>query len=357
MITPIEEQLSKEVPTHLFKFEEKIFGLTIPQIMIDLFVSTSCWYIWQLPYPPVLRIALLIMIAIVTIVTVHIRVKHRSLMEWLGIMLFFWLTPPEAIHYNKALSTAQVSVDQKPKRASVQAVWVRLQAIENGYMRFGGSGKEKKGKKPSPDQRYSAVLEVTGANLQLLAEHERARIFQAYESFLAGLEFPLQIISHNETIDLQAYEPLCQQEQQLVELRTKPRLEAIAKSHLRFLYRSLGTCVVTRHFVVISATPLEESLKSPDGKSRSILFGFFGGKQKIIATEQVIQQLRIRVKVVKDGFKAIGLQVRLLDDEALARFYVTCLTPGFALNSSDNVADQVIPIYRATNENTNEEIR
>ena len=33
---PTRNPLLKEVPTHLFRFEEKIFGMTLPQLLCDL---------------------------------------------------------------------------------------------------------------------------------------------------------------------------------------------------------------------------------------------------------------------------------------------------------------------------------
>ncbi len=353
MLTTVDQQLSKEVPTHLFKFEDKIFGLTIPQLLMDTFGGVGAWYVSKLPLPIALRIACCVCVVILVLAVVHVRFKKRPLVEWGTISLLFWLTPPKTLWYSEATSKVQEARGQKPKYPSVQSTWLRLASIEGGYMGFvdGSTQKDKKqkGKSQAAPTRYYAVVEVIGVNLQLLASKEQARIFTAYERFLAGLEFPLQIISYNNTIDTRTYEPLLANEQQIALLKGKPRLAAMAENNVRFLRQRLGTCIVTRHFVVVGATTLEEALQDPEGKMKSgfpLLFAFRDRKKKqiTVAKERVIQQLRLRLRVVEEGFKDMGLQTYRLDDAALAKFYASCLVPGVTQKRGEDAADELAPI-------------
>src|ERR1700682_6256104 len=104
MSSVFDDQLSVEVPTHLFKFEEKIFGLSVQQLLIDTFAATGEWYLWQMHAALPLRIVPGCGLALLTIVFVHIRFKHRSLSDWALVALFYWLTPPKTIWYNPAVA-------------------------------------------------------------------------------------------------------------------------------------------------------------------------------------------------------------------------------------------------------------
>lgn len=339
----MDEQLSVEVPTHLFRFEETVMGMTITQLLCDTGAGVGIWSLWNLPLPLAARLSLCIGAALVTILLVHVQRKGRSLVDWGTLYALYWLTPPRTIWYNDAVPKVLALKKQNPPtRPSVQSTWIRLQAIENSCLVF-TEGKQQKNK-PTPPTRYSAVLEVTGISIQLLAVEERLRLFNAYKGFLAGLEFPLQIISNNETVDVQSYEPLLLLEQQAEQLKPTPRLAALARSHVQFLRARLGTNIVTRHFVVISASPLEEEVKRVDGKPQSGLglFGLFGRKKEpAVSEQQVLQQLRIRIKVVREGFREMGLQTHLLDDEGLARFYASSLTPGVTATWGEQALDNL----------------
>lgn len=340
----VEEQLNVEVPTHLFRFEERVVGMTITQLMIDTTAGAGIWGLWSVTtwLPQWARIAICVIAALLTILVVHVHIRGYSLVEWGSLYAFYWLTPAKTIWYSEATPTVLAAKKQKPPaHPSVQSSWIQLSAIQDSCLIFAGE-KSKKGKPPAPD-RYSAVLEVTGINIQLLSLAERARIFGAYQTFLAGLEFPLQIITSNETVDVQAYQPLQLLQRQLSRLQSTPRLAAMARSHLQFLRKKLGTNIVTRHYVVISASPLEEEVKRVDGKPYSgflLAFAFFRRKkQDTFSQEQTLRQLRVRLKVVRDGFRDIGLQTHLLDDEALARFYASSLTPGVVASCGEHAFD------------------
>jgi hypothetical protein len=103
MESTYEEQLVREVPTHLFRFEQTIFGLTISQLMMDALGLGALRYLWDTPFPLGARIALCIGVVILIILVVHIRIKYRPLVEWATIGILYWLTPPKTIWYNPAL--------------------------------------------------------------------------------------------------------------------------------------------------------------------------------------------------------------------------------------------------------------
>jgi hypothetical protein len=348
----VEEQLSVEVPTHLFRFEERVMGLTINQLLIDTVAGAGVWALWSASavLPIWGRISVCVLAVLLTIAVVHVNVKGHSLVEWCTLYLFYWLAPPKTMWFSEAVPRVLEAKKQKPPaHPSVQSSWIRLAAIRESCMIFEDE-KPKKGKQAVPS-RYSAVLEVTGINFSLLALPERTRIFAAYKTFLAGLEFPLQIITCNETVDIQAYEPLQLLKQQSTQLQSTPRLAALARNHLQFLQKKLGTNIVTRHYVVISASPIEEEVKRVDGKAHSdfaLMFAFLRRKkQDTFSEEQTLRQLRIRLKMVRNGFRDMGLQTRLLDDESLARFYASTLTPGVIASWGEHAIDARRPMMVA----------
>ncbi len=340
----VEEQLSVEVPTHLFRFEERVMGMTVTQLMIDTVAGAGVWGLWGASgfLPLWGRIGICVLAVLLIIAVVHVKVGEHSLVEWSSLYILYWLAPPKTIWCSEAMLRVLEAKKQKPPaHPSVQSSWIRLAAIRESCMIF-EEEKPKKGKQAVPS-RYSAVVEVTGINFSLLSLPERTRIFAAYKTFLAGLEFPLQIISCNETVDIQAYEPLQLLKQQSAQLQSTPRLAALARNHLQFLQKKLGTNIVTRHYVVISASPIEEEVSRVDGKPSSgfsLMFAFFKRKkQESFSEEHTLRQLRIRLKMVRNGFRDMGLQTRLLDDESLARFYASTLTPGVIASWGEHAFD------------------
>ena len=78
---------------------------------------------------------------------------------------------------------------------AVQTTWIALDSLEGGI-----AGYSEPGGKGGARGRYWVVLECEGRNIRYLPEADQVRAFGRFESFLTGLEFQLQFISHTEQV-------------------------------------------------------------------------------------------------------------------------------------------------------------
>jgi Helicase HerA, central domain len=316
--------LVKDVAGHLFSFEEKIFGMSLTQLLTDLGVLTgsfSCTGSLHL----IPRLIVCALITLVALVLVHGTFQGMALGTWLFLLLRSHTIPRQTRWLPIAMRTDQATQKGLP---SVQATWVPIETLANGV---GGTMQQRK---TGEIARYWLALEIEGKNIQLFPESEQARIFQRFERFLTGLSFHLHFLSHTEQIDPQTALPLLVQKEALASLSHTPHLQAFQRANLRAQEQQLTTCTRTRHFVIISASGAEPSLQSPDEPSRSILSAIVRlllvKKAPHLTRTQVLDQLRIRASVVQKAFQHMDMRVWSLNDQELLRLFACCLAPGSA---------------------------
>ena len=197
--------LVKKVPGHLFKFEEKIFGMSLQQLLTDLGVFTGCFSLTGSLH----LLARLIVCAVMTLFAmlfVHGKVQGHSLSYWCYFYIRSKMIPTQTI-WRPANTT-----DAHPKQKglpSIQEAWIPIDTLHHGI-----AGKSDQHKK-TVVTRFWMVFEIEGKNIHLFPEHEQARIFHRFESFLTGLEFHLQFLSQTEQIDPLTAEPLRMQKEAL----------------------------------------------------------------------------------------------------------------------------------------------
>src|SRR5213078_2497353 len=89
-----EETMTREVPTHLFQFQERIFGFfTIPQLLYDTVAFTGLWYLYNQALPITLCIIISIIYVPTVVFVVHIPIKNRNVTEWIYLYVRFFVTP------------------------------------------------------------------------------------------------------------------------------------------------------------------------------------------------------------------------------------------------------------------------
>lgn len=89
------------------------------------------------------------------------------------------------------------------------------------------------------------AYEVEGKNIRLLPDNEQIRVFRRFESFLTGLEFHLQFLSHTEHIDHLTAPPLLVQKEALSSLSATPHIQALQRASIRAQERQMTTCTRT----------------------------------------------------------------------------------------------------------------
>src|SRR6266567_6551691 len=341
-----EHPLVKEVPGHLFQFEEKIFGMSLTQLLSDIGAGVGILSITG-GLPLVARILVSVLLAIPMLILVHGKVQEQTLLHWLylyGRQLFI----PKHTAWQ---SLDEVAAARKPEGhvPDVQTTWIALDSLE-GWI----AGESSPVGKGGVRGRYWVVLECEGRNIRYLPEADQVRAFGRFESFLTGLEFQLQFISHTEQVHVAQYKPLRVQKQALSRLTHTPRLALLQQASIAYQERHLHHCTITRHFVVVSASAREETARqavgSAPGGALMFLWKLLSRPKRVEGSrDQVLDQLRIRISVVKKILLQLEVRAWLLDDADLLKQFASCLAlgaeiPSFAPERIDDPSDAVLAL-------------
>ncbi len=325
-----EHPLVKEVPGHLFQFEEKIFGMSLTQLLSDIGAGIGILSITA-SLPLIARIAVSALLAIPVLTLVHGKVQDQTLLHWLylyGRQLFI----PKHTTW-QSFDELAAARKRKGRVPAVQTTWIALDSLEGGI-----AGYSEPGGKGGARGRFWVVLECEGRNIRYLPEADQVRAFGRFESFLTGLEFQLQFISHTEQVHVANYKPLRVQKQALSRLAQTPRLALLQQASIAYQESHLHTCTITRHFVVVSASAREEvarqAVGSAPGGVLSFLWKMISRPQRVeVSREQVLDQLRIRISVVKKILQQLEVRAWLLDDTGLLKQFASCLALGAEIPS------------------------
>lgn len=320
-----ENPLVKAVPTHLFQFEEKIFGMSLQQLLTDIGAGVGLFTLTA-GLPLLTRIVVCAVLAVPVLILVHGQVEGQSLLQWLYVYARF-LFLPKHTSWQSAEARAR-ALSRSGKVPAVQTTWVHLDHLSGGIMGYSEPG----GRSPNRG-RYWVVLEVEGRNIRYLPEAEQVRIYSHFERFLTGCEFRLQFISSIEQVQPAIYPALIAQRAAVPRIQGSTRLAKLQQASVEFQQRHLQSCTITRHFVVISVSAREEAIRRrTDGARRGLLSTLFRlllpKAEEIVTREQVLDQLRIRTSVVKKLFQQLEVRAWLLDDPDLLRLFASCLAPG-----------------------------
>src|SRR6266566_4064372 len=77
-----EHPLVKEVPGHLFQFEEKIFGMSLTQLLCDIGAGVGLLSITA-GIPLLARLVVSTLLAIPVLILVHGKAQEQTLLSWL----------------------------------------------------------------------------------------------------------------------------------------------------------------------------------------------------------------------------------------------------------------------------------
>lgn len=314
--------LLKEVPGHLLQFEEKIFGMTLTQLLSDLGAGVGIVALTaSVPLVPRIVVGVLLMIGV--LILVHAKIGGYTMLYCLYLLGRTRFLPTQTVF------RAPGEEIQKGEPGPVQESWIQLNALDRGA----AGVLTKRQKRDHPDANYWVVFEVVSLqNVRFLAEAEQVRIYGRFKLFLDGLGFPLKFISLVETADAERDPALVAQRQVISELTATPHLQKLQKESLKHQQGSLQHCTTTRHFVVVSASTSELARLRADGTARSPLLRLFEllrpSKQPVVTPSQVKNELSIRVSIVKKALQQLDVHATLLDDAQALQAYASCLALG-----------------------------
>lgn len=190
------------------------------------------------------------------------------------------------------------------RRASVQAAYVRVEAIRDGVVRLAGG-------------RACAVLEVPGVSFGWRGEEEQETIVASFAAFLNALPCPVQLLVQVQPVDL---EP----QQAMLERRAAalpPELAALARDQARFLAglgRKRRLFERRAYLVVASAVAATRSRWPWSWPSPFTACSAGAGADEQLAAHcaEILRQLG-----------RCGLAARRLGDLELAQLYQRCWQP------------------------------
>ncbi len=324
---PEQHTLHKEVPGHLLQFEEKIFGMTLMQLLSDLGAAVGILVLTtSVTLVPRIIIGGLLMIGV--LILVHGKISGYTMLYWLYLLGRSRFLPTQTIFREPGEEI------MKGEPGSVQESWLQLNSLDQGVA---GIFSERK-KRDQPDVIYWVVFEVQSLqNVRFLAESEQVRIYGRFKLFLDGLGFPLKFISLVQTAEAERDPAFVAQQQVLSQLSATPQLQKMQKESLMHQRGLLQHCTTTRHFIVVSASSGELARLRADGTTRSPLIRAFEllrpSKQPAITPEQVKNELNIRVSIVKKALQQLDVQATLLDDAQVLQAYASCLALGIHVPS------------------------
>lgn len=185
------------------------------------------------------------------------------------------------------------------------------------------------------DGSFRQVIMVGGVNFSLKSETEQNIITQAYQTFLNGIDFPLQILIHSRKVNIDKYiEALAARK----EIEQSPILQNQIDEYSKFVQGFVEkNAIMEKIFlVVVSFYPVSVL---PGAKKVSGVIPFFG-KKKISPAETTqrteeaekmfgenLAQLSQRTTQVTGGLLNIGLETTVLNDEQLIELFYNFYNP------------------------------
>src|SRR5712692_795434 len=321
--------LEKRVPGHLFQFKERIFGMTLPQLLSDIGAGIGIVSLCS-SWPLVARIVASVLLAALALVLIHGKVGEQTLLAWLFLYVRSRFVPKHTT-WQSLDEVAQKRKKDRRAGPSIQTTWMALDSLQGGIAGYSEPGKR------GAAGRYWAVLECEGPNLHLLPQAEQVRTFGRYERLLCGLSFRLQFLSQVQQVDPASYPPLLLQKQALAALWGTPRLAALQEASIRFQEQHMAHCTITRHFMVVSATAAEEAARGSEGLRQgalSVLWRLlFRSKPVEIPRSLVLDQLRTRLSVLTKRLQQLDVRCTLLNDAELLKQFAGFVVPGVQVPS------------------------
>ncbi len=172
-----------------------------------------------------------------------------------------------------------------------------------------------------PGPRYRAVLETSALSLSLLSADAAITLEATYHRFLAGLDYPLQIVARTQVAHAAPYlarlRACLRQEQE-------PALVRLLLAQIAHLERIIATqAPLERHFYVVVPAPEEPPRAAPHSFWRRTQAPVDSHDNRAAAARALAE----RCQAVAAGLRAVGLQVHRLETAELAALWQACLCP------------------------------
>jgi type IV secretory pathway VirB4 component len=185
------------------------------------------------------------------------------------------------------------------------------------------------------DGGFRQIVMVGGVNFALKSEGEQNIMTQAYQNFLNGIDFPLQIVIHSRKVNIEKYanDLLARKE-----VETSPIIQSQIEEYVNFIkgFVEKNAIMEKMFFVVVPFYPM--SAMPTGGAASSLLFWKKKAAPTTAETQKTdegiakifhdnVEQLAQRVEQVTTGLEGIGLDATVLNDEQLTELFYNFYNP------------------------------
>lgn len=318
-----DNPLLKEVPGHLFSFEEKIFGMTLPQLLSDIGAALAIASMTgHVPFVP--RVVLCMLLGTVVLIVVHARVRGYTMLVWLSLLVRFALLPRQTVWRLHNVPR------EKGDSPSVQDTWMRLTSLDRGIMGYTVPHR----KQSEPNASFWVVFSVESVqNVHFLPKADQVRFYGRIKSLLDGLGSTVKFLSLVQDSD-PAHDPaLLAQKKTEAELVHSPQLQKVQRATIAVQQQQSQFSTNIKHYVVVSASRHDVAHLRPNGSVRSpldSLISLFTAPRpsRSITRAQVMDVLRTRVSILRKAFGQLDVHATLLDDAQALEAFSSCLALG-----------------------------
>jgi len=178
------------------------------------------------------------------------------------------------------------------------------------------------------------IVMVGGVNFALKSETEQNIITQGYQSFLNGIDFPLQIVVHSRKVNIEKYTDELMARKDAEE---SPLLQSQIDEYVEFIkgFVQKNAIMEKTFLVVVPFFPvsLAGAAKSARGflpflnKKKSVDEAAKDAEEDERIFLENLAQLNQRVAQVMSGLLGIGLEATVLNDQALVELFYNFYNP------------------------------
>lgn len=335
-----QDPRKREIPGQLFTFEERIFGMSLPQFLMNLsglvLVVSLGRAIPSLP----LRLIVCSLLGLLLLFCSFAKKDGYPLWTWLFLWLRFRLLPTRtqflssAPHLQEGGATAGRSASptgEKKERPSVQQSWFQLSALEGALVCY---EEPRRRANEEPNATFWVALELKGQHqLRYLPDADQIKLYERSKALFDGASFPLKFLSLSETIDPAAEPGFAYQLHMYRQLGNFPQLQHFHREVLTHLQNAFQHCLSIRHFLIVSASTREISYQQLEDHAASpwarIWAGLFQRKDMRASRSFTRDQLRTRCSIVYKAFRQLEVDVTLLEDASFLQSFLATAFPGY----------------------------
>ncbi len=184
------------------------------------------------------------------------------------------------------------------------------------------------------DGSMRQIVMIGGVNFALKSETEQNIITQAYQTFLNGVDFPLQIVIHSRKVNIEKYvEELARRKEVEESALLRNQIDEYVEFIKGFVQKN---AIMEKTFLVV--VPFFPTSLFPTKKSATGFLPFLkkGGNKEQAAkdaaeAERIFQenlaQLNQRTTQVMNGLAGMGLEAATLSNQALVELFYNFYNP------------------------------